>query len=153
MYRPLKKSAQQVDLIQQHSLCEINYARLLKLIPYYNEQDHFQLSVSHGQHIDVDTCAMSIAVLQRAPYTTLISIKMDASWGRWVTLPEMEVRLYHDVLMAEVVMAQQVRRFPFVTEYPNSRMSLPNEKALLNQFLSELLDFCMSGGHVPESVF
>ncbi len=153
MYRPSDKAAFQVDLVQQHALCEINYARLLKLLPEFQEQDYFRLSITHGSEQRSHTSELKIKVLQRAPYTTLISIKIAMPWSHWFSTPDLEVRLYHDAQMAEVVMAQKVRQFSLVTEYPNKRMALPNEKLVLNQFLSELLDFCMSGGHVPEQVF
>ncbi|WP_263082040.1 DUF1249 domain-containing protein [Endozoicomonas sp. Mp262] len=152
MSKSLHKAAYRVDLVSQHGLCEVNYARLLKLLPDFLEQDYYQLSVTHGGEHGEHASEVAVRVLQRAPYTTLISLGMRASWNQWVSLPELEVRLYHDVRMAEVVMAQNIRRFPFVTEYPNKHMLPPNEKDMLNQFLSELLSFCMRGGHIMERV-
>lgn len=136
-----------VDLVRQQGLCELNYARLLQLLPEVFEKDLFLLWVAHGGAASASR--VTIRVLQRTPYTTLINIDMAAFWPEWVSLPELEVRLYHDVLMAEVVMAQKVKLFPV----PGQPLFVATEKLMLSQFLAELLGFCMSGGHVPEPVF
>ncbi|WP_330924391.1 DUF1249 domain-containing protein [Candidatus Sororendozoicomonas aggregata] len=146
-----KKTICKVDLSRQHSLCEVNYARLMKLLPCLQHQDQVQFLVHHSSDNSLSASRFDIWVLNRAPYTTSIHLKMSAAWGRWLTLPELKVQLYHDVQMAEVTGAQKYARLPLITHYPNGYMLSLNEKAQLNQFLSELLDFCISGGHVPDA--
>lgn len=140
-----------MDLSQQHSLCEVNYARLMTLLPHFQSQDQVQFLVSHTKGASQSVSRVDIRVLHRAPYTTSLQIKMLATWGKWLTVPELNVQLYHDVQMSEVTGAQKYHRFPFITHYPNGHMLALNEKGQLNRFLAELLDFCISGGYMAET--
>ncbi len=123
----------------------------MKLLPHLQHQDQIQFLVHHCSGDSLSVNRLDIWVLNRAPYTTSIHLKMSAAWGKWLTLPELKVQLYHDVQMAEVTGAQKYSWLPLITHYPNGHMLSLNEKAQLNQFLSELLDFCISGGHVSDT--
>ncbi|MDD7804847.1 MAG: DUF1249 domain-containing protein [Endozoicomonas sp. (ex Botrylloides leachii)] len=149
----MTKKIKKTDLSYHHSLCEINYARLLQLMPNDEVKDYFQFSVTYS-HNKANHChILSFSMLQQSRYTTGIRIKLDGFWDQWVEQPELDVRLYHDVKMAEVTMAQKVKRLPIGVEPCHLGVCQPNEKLLLNQFLAELLDFCIQGGHVSHTVF
>lgn len=149
MDRYRRKPPYRVNLARQQSVCESNFLRIMKLLPGLGDKDDHRLTVRHGSH---EVC-MHVHVQERAPYTTSVKMSLNAQWDEWLPLPEMQVRLYHDVHMAEVISAQKTRRFQPVYHYPNDRMMLPDEKEQLNRFLSEWLDFCLSGGLVQEKVF
>ena len=70
----------------------------------------------------------------------------------WLPTPRLEVRVYHDARMAEVVGAEHARRFRSVYPYPNVDMHQPDEKSQLNLFLGEWLSHCLACGHELEPV-
>lgn len=63
-----------------------------------------------------------------------------------------EVRLYHDASVAEVIAWEGNRRFKARHDYPNPRMYHSDEKAQLNRFLGELLEFCLTQGRILDDV-
>ena len=64
----------------------------------------------------------------------------------------MDVRIYHDATLAEVVAWQGHRQLQPRHEYPNPKMYQEDEKAQLNTFLGELLAFCLEKGRIMENV-
>ncbi len=92
-----------------------------------------------------------LAVTECCPYTTTLRISQEHCLP-WLPVPSMEVRVYHDARMAEVVGAQNARRFRSIYAYPNAAMHQPDEKAQLNLFLGEWLSHCLACGHELEPV-
>lgn len=156
MLNDMRQSYQQksyrIDLVSQHRLCELNYIRLLRVFPEFLSQDHYQLMVDYGSREQRNEILVSFEVRQRSPYTTLIHISFSASWAGFLDLPGFEVRLYHDVNMAEVVFSKHSQRLQPKYQYPNPKMHQPDEKHQWNIFLAECLDYCLKGGMVPEPV-
>ena len=152
MRHSYQQPAYQLDLVQQHQLCELNYVRLLRLFPEMFEQDHYQLLVDYGTHQQNHEVLVSLDVQQRSRYTTLVYISFESQWGDWLDLPGFEVRLYHDVNMAEVVFSKHSQRLQPRYQYPNPKMHQPDEKLQWNLFLAECLDYCFRGGMVPDPV-
>ena len=70
----------------------------------------------------------------------------------WLPLPHMAVRVDHDARMAEVVGAENARRFRSIYTYPNADMHQPDEKTQLNLFLGEWLGHCLACGHELQPV-
>jgi uncharacterized protein YqiB (DUF1249 family) len=64
----------------------------------------------------------------------------------------LDIHLYHDAVLAEVIAWQKHRRFQPKYEYPNIHMHQRDEKSQINQFLSELLAFCLSQGRVNRPI-
>jgi len=67
-------------------------------------------------------------------------------------VPELEVRVYHDARMAEVVSAGASRHLLGRYPYPNQAMYQPDEKSQLNLFLGEWLSHCLACGHEAEPI-
>ena len=57
-----------------------------------------------------------------------------------------EIRLYHDVRMAEVCAAQQISMLQPRYDYPNKKMHHRDEKEQVNLFLADWLRFCLKHG-------
>ena len=55
----------------------------------------------------------------------------------------LNVRIYHDACVAEVMGYQKHRHFTSRYDYPNPDMFHKNEKQQLNKFLGEWLDHCL----------
>jgi uncharacterized protein YqiB (DUF1249 family) len=60
------------------------------------------------------------------PYTTTLQVRQEHSLP-WLPVPQLEVQVYHDARMAEVVSAEHARRFG-IYPYPNAAMHQPDEK-------------------------
>ena len=145
----LRKPRYRVDLIGLQAVCESNYWRLLKLMPQLHEEDERRIEIDAG---DGEAQALVIRVLERCPYTSTLQLAHERRQS-WVTPPSMEVRLYHDAGLAEVVAAYNSRRFRGVYPYPNEQMLQPDEKHQLNQFLGEWLGYCQRHGQSAQPLF
>jgi uncharacterized protein YqiB (DUF1249 family) len=132
-----------VDLKAFMADCEANYVRLHKLFPAIAEQETKSLTLGNGSLI--------IRVLERAPYTTLVSFCQSGSKQQgWLRLPAFKIRLYHDARLAEVVSCDTQHRVKPRNPYPNDNMHHPDEKAQWNRFLAEWLGQCLQHGYMQE---
>lgn len=122
--------------------CEANYARMMKLLPSLSDCDEWLFQVATG----ASQWHIQIAVTDRARYTTTVTITQDDGLLPWNSAAELQVRLYHDARMAEVLGWQHHRRMRVRYEYPNRHMYQCNEKAQINQFLGEWLSHCLAHG-------
>ncbi|WP_211826348.1 DUF1249 domain-containing protein [Kistimonas asteriae] len=143
---PHHRKPYQVNLVRQHVLCEMNYIRLMKLIAG-NASDEWMIGFSfHGQ-----TCSVHFQITSRSRYTTVIDITQDNRFN-WLPCQKMQVRLYHDVRMAEVISSQRQRDFKPRYNYPNTSMYHPDEKEQLNLFLADWLEHCLNNGYLFETI-
>lgn len=116
---------------------------------------------------------LSITVSEVAKYTTMLSVCVaPTTEGSGDTVTDellnsnntennllavlasysLDVRLYHDAQLAEVVSSKGCRQFKARHEYPNQEMHQNDEKSQLNQFLGELIAFCLVKGRVAYNV-
>lgn len=137
-----RKPRYRVDLVSLQAVCESNFARLRQLMPSMAEQDELRIPLAAP---DGGQQCLVIQVLERCPYTTTLQLRHERGHD-WLLPPSMEVRMYHDVCMAEVVAAYNRRRFRGVYPYPNEQMLQPDEKYQLNHFLGEWLGYCWRHG-------
>lgn len=138
-----------VDLVGLQSACEANYARLLRLLPdMRNAPAARRIAVTQGEQM---LGVLTLEVLMACPYTTTLRVGQELSLP-WLPVPQLEVQVYHDARMAEVIGAQHARRFRGIYPYPNALMHQPDEKAQLNVFLGEWLSHCLACGHEYEAV-
>lgn len=131
-----------VNLADQMACCEANYARLLKLMPTFDDCDHWSYGVQAGGQV----WKISLRVVERARYTTMLEVTQDDSPEDWGRSPKLQVRLYHDVRMAEVTAWHEHRRVKAKYDYPNQKMYHRDEKAQFNQFLGDWLTHSLSHG-------
>lgn len=139
---PLKKY--KFNLIAHISRCEANYYRLSRLLGRADSREFCNRSVL----IDGHQFELQFKVHQAGTFTTVVELCQQNPDG----VPElkMKVHVYHDLQTAEVVSYQGHSRFRVVYPYPNPAMHLPNEKELVNKFLTELLKTCLADGLVSE---
>lgn len=139
-----------VDLLELQSACEANYARLMRLLPdMRNQPDTRRVAMSQGDRL---LGVLVLKVTETCPYTTTVQISQQDCLP-WLPVPQMDVRVYHDARMAEVISAEHARRFRGIYSYPNAQMHQPDEKNQLNLFLGEWLGHCLACGHELEPVF
>ncbi|MHA6492313.1 DUF1249 domain-containing protein [Pseudomonas borbori] len=149
----LLRERYRVDLVELQAACEANYARLMQLLPAMREQPpaHVQsrrVAMSQGEQL---LGVLALEVLETCPYTSTLQVRQEHSLP-WLPVPQLEVRVYHDARMAEVIGAQSARRFRGIYPYPNADMHQPDEKTQLNLFLGEWLSHCLACGHEMELV-
>jgi len=148
-----------VDLVELQNACAANYVRLLRLLPQMRELREMSQLSQHGSLSrrvalslgDQSLGILVLEVLQACPYTTTLQVRQELSLS-WLPVPQMEVQVYHDARMAEVVRAEHTRRFLSCYPYPNAAMHQPDEKTQLNLFLGEWLSHCLACGHELEPV-
>lgn len=128
------------------SLCSTNYVLSLRLLAdkeLAGEARHFFIS---------DKLAYIIEVKEVTKYTSLINIVqqqvLEHSALNTFAKPKMQVRLYHDARVAEVISSQGVSQVKPRYDYPNDQMHHPDEKLQINQFLKEWLQLCLEFGQV-----
>ncbi|QKE61963.1 DUF1249 domain-containing protein [Aquipseudomonas campi] len=149
MVMNLLRERYRVDLVELQAACEANYARLLRLLPDMRAaQGERRVALSQGDQL---LGVLVLQVLEACPYTTTLQVRQEHSL-QWLPVPKLEVRVYHDARMAEVVRAENARRFRSIYSYPNAAMHQPDEKTQLNLFLGEWLSHCMACGHELASV-
>lgn len=136
----MKKSRYIPNLPKMAAQCEANYIRLLKLLPTKQSQRTF-LVTHQGQ-----TSRISIIVEQEHRYTTDLLIQQFSKSQQWLPSLNLQVRMYHDANMAEVLSYQQQSAQEGRYTYPNAQMYAPDEKAQLNSFLSDWLSHCLRFG-------
>ncbi|MGY4531590.1 uncharacterized protein YqiB (DUF1249 family) [Pseudomonas sp. TE3786] len=145
----LLRERYRVDLIELQAACEANYARLMRLLPAMRDaQGSRRVALSQGERL---LGVLALDVVEACPYTTTLKVRQEHSLP-WLPVPQLEVRVYHDARMAEVVSAENARRFRSIYPYPNAAMHQPDEKTQLNLFLGEWLSHCLACGHELEPV-
>lgn len=133
-----------VDLPGLQATCAVNYARLMRLLPRMRDAaDGRRVALSQGERL---LGVLNLEVLENCPYTTTLQLSQDSGLPG-VPMPRLEVRVYHDARMAEVVASDRVRHLRSWYGYPNRAMHQPDEKAQLNLFLGEWLGHCLACGH------
>mgnify|MGYP002149321234 CR=1 FL=1 len=106
-------------------------------------RDLDRIAVTQGEQM---LGVLALEVVLACPYTTTLRVRQEHSLP-WLRVPHLEVRVYHDARMAEVVGAAHARRLRPSFPYPNAAMHQPDEKNQLNLFLGEWLSHCMAAGH------
>ena len=138
------------DLIADIAECDANYIRLRKLFPDMDAESELSFGILATTY---QGATVSISITERCPFTTMLTVKVtsdkDDFFLRW---PSLDVRMYHDVLSAEVVRFERHRNFRFRYPTPNNNMFQPDEKSQINKFLGELLTHCLEHGYSLEKV-
>ena len=133
-----KKSRYKLNLIDLHSVCEANYARLMRIFPDYE--------TSNTRSFGLGKARVQLEVADRCRYTTIFRILQQGSTTHWVGGLKIEIRAYHDARMAEVGMFQSHQRVEGRYQYPNDRMYQQDEKCQQNQFLADWLEHSLQHG-------
>ncbi|WP_340678464.1 DUF1249 domain-containing protein [Paraglaciecola sp.] len=133
----MSKSRYVPKLDNMHKVCELNYARLLSLLPDCDTHSlEYQFQVNQ-------TLKYQMKILESSRYTSSVEMSQRCSDGPVFMRPVVVVRLYHDAQMAEVISSQHIASLKPSYEYPNSKMYQRNEKEMVNTFLGEWLVFCL----------
>lgn len=143
---PQQQQRQQyrVDVAALHRLHERNYAGLLHLMPDVGDV----IRIKTGEFLTFD-----VAVTSESRYTSdLRIVQQPTHWAADYLRAILEVRMYHDVRMAEVLSSQGVRRLAVHYQQPNRDMRHRDEKLQVNEFLADWLQLCRHQGQVSSAI-
>lgn len=132
------KRAYRTNLIDLHSVCDANYARLLRLFPAYQTQNCLDFSLGLSR--------VKIEVAERCRYTTIFRVLQQGSDIKWLGHLKVELRAYHDARMVEVGAFQSHRGIDGRYHYPNGSMYQQDEKYQQNRFMADWLEHCIHNG-------
>ncbi len=86
---------------------------------------------------------VNVRLTRVGPHTSVMMLSHGlAAGGRLIPNIRLEVRIYHDARMAEVIAYQGRGRFRPYYSVPNRHMYQPHEKQLVNLFFHEWLRHC-----------
>lgn len=145
----------QPNLVSLMTLCANNYFLLLKV-----QSDKTQLNQQRHFFVNKELTYV-VTVNEVTRYTSLLTFEQKAVKQKTPTKhtlhsktfsqvfqPRMNIRLYHDARMAEVISSQDVFQVQPRYDYPNKHMHQQDEKQQINQFLNEWLHLCLAHGQV-----
>ena len=138
---PYKRKSK-INLSKLIKLYENNYIKVVNLLPKKSIDSSMTFFLPEG----TKNSNVLIKVIKSSKYTSALKIiQSNMSINR---LPEtrMEVAIYHDLKMAEVIHFNGKRVFWLRNKYPNINMFSKDEKFQWNKFLSEWLTFSKKEG-------
>lgn len=144
-----------VDLAAMHTLYEYNYARLQKLLrgALRPGSQHSLLEFEWGAPLPVQDepslwvqPVLQLERVEKTRYTETWRMAQATPLLPWCPELDMEVRIYHDAHMADVLRFQSARRIPAVVPSHHPSGWRVNEKALVNRFLGDCLQHCLQQG-------
>lgn len=122
---------QNFNLACLHKECELNYSRITRLIGVNPDLGLFCMTQNSQSEIQFE-------VTDTARFTTTLTIKIVSEIPKWLPSIDMQVRVYRDARMAEVIEWCSDNCIPWALverKGPQSR----DEKWQWNIFLGELL--------------
>lgn len=122
---------QNFNLACLHKECELNYSRITRLIGVNPDLGLFCMTQNSQSEIQFE-------VTDTARFTTTLAIKIVSEIPKWLPSIDMQVRVYRDARMAEVIEWCSDNCIPWALverKGPQSR----DEKWQWNIFLGELL--------------
>ena len=123
-------------------LYEHNYVKLVSLIPRLRNMENFSFYLPEGQN----TSLVEIKIIKDSKYTSTLLIKQKNSSIEKLQDMELQISIYHDFKMVEVVKYNGKRQFWIRNAYPNRLMLSKDEKFQRNKFFSEWLNFSKNEG-------
>ena len=119
------------DLIR---LYEINYLKLMKLLPIQKIDTEFNFLIPEG----LNNSEIRISINKKSKHTSKLTL-YKSNLLRHMDDTKMEIYIYHDARMAEVRRFNGKSQFWLRNKYPNKNMLSKDEKFQWNIFLSEFL--------------
>jgi uncharacterized protein len=130
------------DLGELMAIYECNYIRLRQLIPDLAAVGEAALSLASG------ALDLHLSIIERNRYTTTLKLTYEFAdeQGRFPA-PDIQVRIYHDARLAEVLSCGR-RRGQRDTAYDSGRRDYGlDDKWRINRFLQKWLGYCLRQGH------
>jgi len=138
-YSAINKSRKSLnDLIR---LYELNYLKLMKLLPIKEINSKFNFFIPEGLY----NSEIRISINRKSKHTSKLTL-YKSNLLRHMEDTKMEIYIYHDARMAEVRRFNGKSQFWLRNKYPNKNMLSKDEKFQWNIFLSEFLTYAQLHG-------
>ena len=138
-YAAINKSRKSLsDLIR---LYEINYLKLIKLLPIQKINTEFKFLLPEG----LNNSEIRISINKKSKHTSELTL-YKSNLLRHMDDTKMEIYIYHDAKMVEVRRFNGKSQFWLRNKYPNKNMLSKDEKFQWNIFLSEFLTYTQLHG-------
>ena len=115
-------------------LYELNYLKLMKLLPIKEINSKFNFFIPEGLY----NSEIRISINKKSKHTSELTL-YKSNLLRHMEDTKMEIYIYHDARMAEVRRFNGKSQFWLRNKYPNKNMLSKDEKFQWNIFLSEFL--------------
>ena len=137
-----------VDIAREHAQCEVNFMSLFRLLGDAEQGKTLSFDVALPKRKIHYT--LSFEVFERSKHTALVSISADQYVSKWLHDMDLEVAMYFDAGMAEVVHFNGQRRLQLHIGSHSNKHFAEDEKRQINAFLAEWLSHCLKFGLAAE---
>ena len=141
-----------IELKEFHFFCEKNYLLFSKLISDFEKEKSFSFGIPLGS-LKVNKVFISLSRVSK--FTSDIKISFSAELSKKI---EIEIRLYHEAKMCEVIRFQGFHQ-SLVSIFPSQKKFgfTKDEKFQWNSFLNNFLTVCIESGrslenHIPSRI-
>tara|TARA_B100001059_G_C17651190_1_gene484532 strand:- start:425 stop:871 length:447 start_codon:yes stop_codon:yes gene_type:complete len=141
-----------IELKEFHFFCEKNYLLFSKLISNFEKEKSFSFGIPLGG-LKVNKVFISLSRVSK--FTSDIKISFSAELSKKI---EIEIRLYHEAKMCEVIRFQGFHQ-SLVSIFPSQKKFgfTKDEKFQWNSFLNKFLTVCIESGrslenHIPSRI-
>lgn len=141
-----------IELKEFHFFCEKNYLLFSKLISNFEKEKSFSFGIPLGS-LNVNKVFISLSRVSK--FTSDIKISFSAELSKKI---EIEIRLYHEAKMCEVIRFQGFHQ-SLVSIFPSQKKFgfTKDEKFQWNSFLNKFLTVCIESGrslenHIPSRI-
>ena len=141
-----------IELKEFHFFCEKNYLLFSKLISDFEKEKSFSFGIPLGS-LKVNKVFISLSRVSK--FTSDIKISFSADLSKKI---EIEIRLYHEAKMCEVIRFQGFHQ-SLVSIFPSQKKFgfTKDEKFQWNSFLNKFLTVCIESGrslenHIPSRI-
>jgi hypothetical protein len=139
---PVSWRARPGDFVSLMTVYESNYLRLRQLVPQLSTLERSYISKVTGES------PLLLAVQEISPYTSTFNLSyvFDEGYGA-ILDPDLQVRVYHDAGMAEVLSCARWHRHEVLNAIKSELFVNLGERWLKNMMLNKWLDYCLTLGH------
>lgn len=140
---PVSWRSRRGDFVSLMTLYESNYVRLRGLAPALNVIEGAMTSTVAGD------CPLHLRIEERGPYTTTFTLTylFDSPAGQFAD-PDLQVRVYHDARLAEVLSCARWHRHEVLASIKSDLYCQLGDRWLRNVMLNKWLDYCVERGHL-----
>lgn len=140
---PVSWRSRRGDFVSLMTLYESNYVRLRRLAPALNAIEGAMTSTVAGD------CPLHLRIEERGPYTTTFTLTylFDSPAGQFAD-PDLQVRVYHDARLAEVLSCARWHRHEVLASIKSDLYCQLGDRWLRNVMLNKWLDYCVERGHL-----
>lgn len=139
---PVSWRSRRGDFVSLMTLYESNYVRLRRLVPHIADLAGEQISTV------ANDCPLFLRLEERGRYTTTFTLTylFDTPAGQ-IADPDLQVRVYHDARLAEVLSCARWHRHQVLATIKNHLYCQLGDRWLRNVMLNKWLDYCVERGH------